>query len=197
MARMPNTVVSPLFASRRERRFWILTLLAVAAVYANLLFASLLTDLLHDHDLAVAGFVGGLLLVSATVLALGLRLRPRGIELGVALGIIVVYFMLFLRLTLPERSHLMEYGVVAAFTYEALTERRHQGRHVPAPALLAVGVTSAIGVLDEAVQALIPTRVYDPQDILFNVLAAFMAVTAIALLRWVRRRVDHWRERRT
>ena len=83
-----------------------------------------------------------------------------------------------------ERSHLVEYGVVAFFIHEALTERASQGRRVPVPALLAIVAASLIGVIDEGIQRLIPSRVFDPVDTLFNVLAAAMAVTASVAPRW-------------
>jgi VanZ family protein len=87
-----------------------------------------------------------------------------------------------------ERTHLMEYGVVAVFIYEALMERASQGRRVPKPALLAIAATSLLGVLDECIQALLPSRVFDPIDILFNFLAGLMSVLASVALRWARRR---------
>ena len=42
-------------------------------------------------------------------------------------------------------------------------------------------------MLDEGIQAFLPSRVFDPQDMLFNVLAAAMAVAAGAALAWARR----------
>ena len=53
-----------------------------------------------------------------------------------------------------------------------------RGRRVPAPAVLAIAGTSAVGLLDECLQVWVPNRVFDPWDILFNVLAASMAVGA-------------------
>jgi VanZ family protein len=88
---------------------------------------------------------------------------------------------------IPERSHLIEYGVVAVFIYEALMERASQGRRVPVPALLAILTTSLFGVLDECIQAILPSRVFEPTDILFNVLAALMAIVASVTLGWTRR----------
>ena len=55
------------------------------------------------------------------------------------------------------------------------------------PALLAIAATSLIGVFDETIQAFLPSRVCDPTDMLFNVLAAVMAVTTSVVLGWVRR----------
>ena len=109
--------------------------------------------------------------------------------IGVALGVAAAYILVFVRMSIPtERSHLIEYGVVALFIHEALNERTSRGRRVPAPALLAVLATGLVGVLDECIQLLLPSRVFDPVDMLFNVLAAGMAVTASIALSWARSR---------
>ena len=106
------------------------------------------------------------------------------------MGAAAVYVLAFLRISSPEeRTHLMEYGVVAISIYEALKERTSQGRRVPVPALLALSTSSLIGVVDELIQLLLPSRVFDPFDMLVNVLASTTAVTASAALGWARRRV--------
>lgn len=187
--------MEPLFASARERRLWRWTAAAVAAVYATLGLTAVLAEALYHPGLSAVAFLGGMALIGLAVLAQGLERRPGGLELGVGLGVAAVYAFLFVRMTIPERSHLIEYGVVAALAFEALTERRRQGRRVPAPALLAVLLASAVGALDEAVQLALPSRVFDPLDVLFNVLAAAAAVLAVALLRWARRRPPPGRAR--
>lgn len=72
--------------------------------------------------------------------------------------------------------------------YEALTERASLGRRVPVPALLAILTTTLVGVLDECIQAFLPSRVFDPIDMLFNFLAGTMSVVASVALAWARRR---------
>jgi VanZ family protein len=97
--------------------------------------------------------------------------------------------MALTRMGIPEeRTHLVEYGVVSIFIYEALTERLNQGRRVPVPALLAILGAGSLGVLDEGIQALLPSRVFDPVDIAVNVLASTMAVGASVALGWAMRR---------
>lgn len=176
-----------IFASNRERRLWLWALAAVVAVYGTLGLATTLAGTVPDHNLIVGGFLLSMLLVAATIVTQGLKTRPGGLEIGVVLGIAVVYFLVFLRMTMPERSHLMEYSVVAVLIYEALTERRSQGRRVPVPALLAILGTSLVGVLDECIQLFLPSRVFDPTDMLFNALAAIMAVLGMVMLGWARR----------
>ena len=134
-------------------------------------------------------FFFGLFMLGLMTLTLALKSRPGGVEIGIGVGVAAVYLMVFARMAVPEeRSHLIEYSVVAVFIYEALQERASQGRRVPLPALMAVLATSLVGFLDECIQLLLPTRVFDPRDILFNVLAAVMAVVATLFLRWARRR---------
>jgi hypothetical protein len=63
-----------------------------------------------------------------------------------------------------------------------------QGRRVPAPHRIAALATALLGALDEAVQALLPSRVFDPAGILVNPIAAVMAVAASITLRSAHRR---------
>ena len=161
----------------------------MVAIYSTLGLARTLAEVVGNTELFGVGFfILGCLLVLATIITQGLKTRPSGIEMSVALGIAAAYLLVMVRMAIPtERSHLIEYGVVAVFIYEALLERTSQGRRVPVPALLAIGVATLIGVFDECIQLLIPSRVFDPIDMLFNFLAAVMAVTASAALAWARR----------
>lgn len=176
-----------LFASSRERHLWTWTLAVVAGIYSTLGLTPALAGVLRDRGLLTASFVLGMLLVAATAVTHGLRTRPGGAEIGVALGVAAVYFLVFVRMALPEeRTHLIEYGVVAVFIHEALTERTGGDRRLPMALLAALGTTLA-GTLDESIQAFLPSRVFDPQDVLFNVLAGTMAITASMALQWGQR----------
>ncbi|MFQ5578240.1 MAG: VanZ family protein [Anaerolineae bacterium] len=181
-----------LFTSGRERRLWLWTVAVVAAIYSTLGLAAPLAGALRDRGLIEAFFILGVLVVGAAILTQGLKTRPGGAEIGVALGVAAVYLMVFVRMAIPaeERTHIIEYGVVAVFIYEALAERVSQGRRVPAPPVLAILATGLAGALDECIQVLLPGRVFDPRDILFNLLAGVMAVAASLALGWARRR---WR----
>ncbi|MDH3498715.1 MAG: VanZ family protein [Acidimicrobiia bacterium] len=177
-----------LFSSTRERRSWAWTLVVVVAIYSTLGLAPTLARVLRDRDLLDSSFGLGMLLVGAAIVALALKTRPGGAEIGVAFGVAAVYLMMFLRMAIPEeRTHLIEYSVVAILIYEALMERASQGRRVPVPALLAILASALIGALDEGIQAVLPSRVFDPVDILFNVLAGVMAVGASVALARARR----------
>ena len=178
-----------LFSSRRERRLWLWAVAVVALIFASLALSGSLVELLDDDNIAAVAFGLALLLVAATILTNGLQSKPTRTEIAVAFGIAAVILMALLRLTLAERSHLIEYGVLAVFIHAALSERAEQGRRVRWPALVAIMITGIIGVIDEAIQLALPHRVFDPVDMLFNTLAAGSAVVAGLVLARVRRSV--------
>ena len=60
----------------------------------------------------------------------------------------------------------------------------------PLPALLALVISIALGWIDEGIQSLLPNRVYDNMDVLFNALAATIIISARWSLAFVRRRVQ-------
>lgn len=173
-----------LFSSTRERRLWLWTLAVVVAIYSTLGLARTLSDELRSRELIDNASFVSFLVLAAAVIVLAAAVRPGIVQISIVFGVGAVYALAFLRTVTPEvRSHLVEYTVVAALIYEALTERLSQGRRVPRPALLAIGTAGAVGVLDELIQLLIPSRVFDPIDILFNVGSAAITVAAIAMVR--------------
>ena len=179
------------FSSPRERNLWAALAIVLVAIYATLGQAPAIAAGLRERG----DFTATLVLVSLWSLVVisvwFLRRRPGRAELAVGLGILIVYLMAWIRIgagTLEERTHLFEYSLVAALVHEALLERRRNGRRVPVPALLAWIVSVLLGWLDEGIQALLPNRVYDNMDVLFNTLAATTIIAARWLLDFVRRR---------
>ena len=195
MSTEPRPTVATLFYSARERRLWIFAVLVVAGIYSTLWLAPTLLAIV-DRQVVFWGFWIGLALIGGALLVLGLRARPSVAEIGVVLGVVGAYLVLPLRMATPEeRSHLIEYAVVALLVGEALRERAARGGSVPLPSIVAFSVTCAIGVVDEAVQLLLPQRVFDPIDVVFNSGSAAIAVVGSACLRWVRYRVAKVRYR--
>lgn len=167
--------------------------LVVIAIALTLVIGPELAALADRTRLLEAGFALGLLLVGGTVVALATDARPGGLELGIALGVVAVGLLLVVRTGLPtaERTHLIEYAALAALIHAALLERAALGRRVPSPALSAIAITTLIGVLDELAQAVMPGRVFDPIDIVFNAAAATGAVVLGTAVRRVVRRRAH------
>ncbi len=168
-----------LFTSDRERRLWLWTLAVLVAIYATLGPARALADALRERDLLSVSFAVVLVVLVGALAARWVKSRPGWAEIGVALGVALAYATMFLRMATPEeRTHLIEYGIVAALIHQALLERVRNGRPVPRPAALTVALTALLGTLDECIQAMLPARVFDVRDIGFNALAGFMVVAA-------------------
>ena len=124
-----------------------------------------------------------------------MKRRPGRREIWVALGVTAVYAMAVVRMggTMEERTHLFEYGIVAVLIYQALSERARNGRRVPAPAVLALVAAVALGWLDEGLQALIPSRVYDNFDVVRNSVAAAAGIAGSVVVGWVNAALDRRR----
>ncbi|MDC6350948.1 VanZ family protein [Zeaxanthinibacter sp. PT1] len=179
------------FTSKREKRLWLWLAAALVAIFTTLGFAGSLAREIGESVLGVGLFILCCLLVLAMVITNGLSRKPGKAEIGLALGLAAVYIMIFVRMRSPiERSHLFEYAVVALLIHEALKERRSQGAEISSPSIIAILAATFVGVLDESVQAFVPQRVFDPIDMLFNALAAFMAVVGSELLSWARHRFN-------
>jgi VanZ family protein len=182
-----------LFSSPRERRLWTWTIWVLIAIYATLSPAQQVAASLRERNLLGLSTTVGFLVVGGVVAVFWLRTEPGRREMGAALGILAVYLATLIRMPVPEgRSHLFEYGLVGILIYQALLERRRNGRRTPAPALQAAAATGLLGWVDEGIQAVLPNRVYDLRDVGLNVAFGLMAILATAFLGWARR----WDSRR-
>jgi hypothetical protein len=166
-------------SSDRERRLWLWTGATLIAIYSTLGVARSVTDALRDRNMLRATLALLLLLVLGPAAWRWAKSRPDWREIGALLGVAFAYWMVWIRTTgWEERTHLLEYGVVAALIHMALLERRGQGRDVPVSAALAVAATSVLGLLDEIIQAVLPNRIFDIRDVFFNFVAAFLVIAA-------------------
>lgn len=179
----------PLFKSTREKRLWLVSVLVIVAIFSTLVMGRPFESLLRSQDVQAVFFLLGMALVGATVLAHGLKNRTSKIEIAIWIGLLAVYLMLFFRLGAPERSHLIEYSVLAIFVHMALTERFGDGQSKWKPAFLALVITFSIGAIDECLQLFLPERVFDPLDIIFNGMAALFAIGSSMIIQWARRRM--------
>jgi len=130
----------------------------VVAIYSTLGPAQALAEALREHNLLRVS-VGLVLLLVSHRLAMGEEAPRPGRDR--ALGVEVVYLIALIRIQSPEeRTHLIEYTLVAILIHQALTERlRHGPRRVLAPVAIAVAVTVLLGWLDEGIQAQHTTRI--------------------------------------
>lgn len=179
---------SSFFTSSLEKRYWLCFLTVILALFLSLFIGRPLATHLADPIIQTLLFVLGMALVGTTILTHGLWAQPGKTEISVILGITAVYLLLIMRLGAAERSHLIEYSVLTVFAHKALRERAKQKKLILKPALLAFFIAFSIGVFDECIQIVLPDRVFDIQDILFNGLAAMMAIGSGLILNWVRNR---------
>lgn len=149
------------------------------AIYSTLGPAGALAQQLRERNLLALSFSAAVLLAVVVIVVVWVKGNHGWREIGVALGVALAYLMVWVRIdSWAERTHLIEYGVVAALIHQALLERLRNGRPVSAPAALTVAMTALLGLLDEIIQAMLPSRVFDLRDVFFNALAGFMMVAA-------------------
>jgi hypothetical protein len=151
--------------------------------------AQILAEALRERNLLRVSIAVVLLLAAMAVAARWLKNHPGRREIGVTLAVTVAYLLAFVRVLTPEeRTHLIEYGLVAILIHKALKERQRNDPGVRVPAVFALVATALLGWLDEGIQALLPNRVYDIWDVGFNALAGLMAIVASLVLARARRR---------
>ena len=162
----------------------------MATIYATQGLARSLSDELQARSLFDALFAVAMMLIGVSTVALAWRQGASAVQYGIGLGVAAVYLLVFVRMGIPEeRTHLIEYGVVALLIHESLRERR-----APHAALGAIALASAFGLIDELIQAVVPSRTYDSEDVVFNTLAAVMAVAARLAIEAGGRRRDERRK---
>ena len=96
-----------LFTSKREKRIWACVIFIVIGIFCSLFVGQPLLNMLKDQNLQAVIFLIGLFIIGVMIIVAGLVRRANTIEWLLLLGISVVYIMFFLRLGLPERSHLI------------------------------------------------------------------------------------------
>ncbi|MDX1643816.1 MAG: VanZ family protein [Thermoanaerobaculia bacterium] len=178
-----------LFTSTRERRLWLLALGTLILIYSTLGLARTAVEVLRDNNLLRLS-VALVMVASAAVVMWRIgRQRPGRREVAVvALAGAVYLAALVVMERAEERLHLLEYGLVAAFVFWALEERRANGAFGGRSWLWAILATAAAGWLDEGIQHILPSRYYDLKDVGLNAGGAILAVLTIEARAWARRR---------
>ena len=186
------------FASQREKKLWSWSAVLIFGIYCLIFIGQPLSEFLRDRSLLSLFYWIAIFLTLATVIWYGWNRKIQGVEIGIWLAVITVYLLLFLRMASPEeRSHLIEYGVLAVVIHEALIERKANGLEVWRPPVLAFLITIVIGLVDETIQLFVPGRVFDLFDIFFNTLAAFLALIGVNSLRWTREKLGKLRKKKS
>ena len=175
------------FRSVRERRLWVAVAVAVSLLLAALYPFQLVLDALRARNLLRLS-IAGLFLVVAVPVVYSLARRRAPLRAWIVLAAAgAVYLVLAVAMEVPqERLHLVEYGALAILLRAAFAESaavRPRGAHSTNVDLRSLLAATAIGWLDEAMQGILPNRMYDLRDVGFNALAAAVALGAAAALR--------------
>ena len=176
-----------LFRTARERRLWLAVAGAVVVLLAALYPMQFALDALRARSLLRFAITVLFVACAAAVAStLARRCAPLRAWLVVALAG-ALYAAIALAMEVPqERLHLVEYGALALLMRAAIAESaaiRRLADRVSNVDVWALGAATAIGWLDEAVQGILPNRMYDLRDVAFNALAAALALGAAAALR--------------
>ena len=173
-----------LFNSQKEKRYWLLAGLTLIVLCISLFLPRPLQLLLVSQDAQAAIFLTAMFFTGLAALLNGAKLNIKNPMVLIWSGLIAIAFMIFLRLGVAERTHLIEYSVLTVFIYRAFAERLHQSSAI-AVAIYAAILGLSIGILDESVQYFLPHRVFDIEDIVFNGLACISTSAATLFVSWI------------
>lgn len=169
---------------RSEKVYWILAGLTYLLILSTIFLMDFLSSRPQGQQAVV--FLLGMLLVGGSVLFHILPSSPRRIFVLIAVGILALLLMLTLRLSLAERSHLIEYGVLAVFVHRAFLLRYETSSKFRS-ALHAFTLCFVLGAVDELIQHWMPQRHFDPVDIAFNSMAILLPI----LGHWIFEKLFH------
>lgn len=164
-----------------EWRSWLYVALWSLLIFFTIPFARALRNVISEH----VGIEVFLYVTVVGVATLGYfaysNLRRRGLPPGAYVwlfGIVGAFigYAYYLRDIPEEAIHVLEYGVLGLLVFRALV---HRVRDVSIY-LIATLVVGLIGVIDEYIQWVIPSRVFDLRDVRTNVLAGGLSQIAIA-----------------
>lgn len=155
------------------------------AVYLSTIYATLgvvrsITDFLRDRGLVRIGVVAAFGIAGAAVLWLILRnARNRSWRVVMAMLFVGLGYaaVIYPMKSAEEKIHFIEYGGVAVLAHLAAPPRWTGRKRFIACALFV----AAAGWVDEGIQALLPSRVYDLRDVAFNAAAGLMALGVVAI----------------
>ncbi|MEQ8361045.1 MAG: VanZ family protein [Cytophagales bacterium] len=179
------------FTSLREKRLWFWASIILMVIFSTLFFGGQIINFMIEKRLIEQStFYLFLFLVSVFIIS-GWKSTEQKLEYWLYAGVFAVCGMALLRmdLTTAERSHMFEYGLLAIVIYEALYERKVNGKKIKSPALIAIFASGTIGLLDEIIQVFLPYRVFDPIDIGFNYFASAFGVLISLAVSWLRSKI--------
>ena len=167
---------------RSPKRAWGLASLFALYILVSALFALPVARCLAGYHLLGALLVAllALLLFYLVAYFIFLGIRNTLAYLGIAGLLLIAFLLMQAMVTTAEKIHLLEYSLLALFFYKACRFHFQGVLLFGIPWLLTTGVSW----VDELWQGILPERVYDIQDVLFNTLGGMLGLGVA----WIRRR---------
>ncbi len=176
------------FSSRKEKGFWISAVIVVLLIFSTMFYAPILRNWVSEYHMLQGLFVVAFFMVVIMLVLYAIWSKPSIRQLAVGIGIAAVALLFLMRLHLPEeRTHLMEYSVLALLIHSAFNERKNNGKLGASPLLLAFLLAFLIGLMDEVVQSMFPDRNFQLEDIAFNFIAVSFATGSVLIMNLVKR----------
>lgn len=163
-----------------QRQRWAVFGLYVGIVLCTVPFTRRITLALRNTDLLGATVTGLYALAVAGVVYYVLfnRRVADWVAFMVVAALLCVVTVLLLGLAIPEeRVHFLQYGLMALLARHAYAGGNERPR-IRVSMVVACLLTSGLGLLDECLQGLVPSRIFDWRDVGMN---AGAAVTALLL----------------
>ena len=152
----------------------------LVAIYTTLGVVRSVTNFLRDHGLLRVSVVAAFVIAGAAGLWLILReARNRSWRTVLALLLTGAAYaaVIYPMKSLEEKIHFVEYGGAAVLAHAAAPRNWSRWKRFIVCALFV----AAAGWIDEGIQALLPSRVYDLRDVAFNATAGLMALGVVAI----------------
>jgi hypothetical protein len=165
-----------------EKLSWCYVALGVVVVYSTIPVARALRETVREHiGLQYFLYFAVALLLLGGYFAIK-NVHHRKLPLNARLWLLTIFgaflgYIYMLRDIPEEAIHVSEYGVLGLLVYRALTHRFRDFSIY----LMATLVVAMIGVIDEYIQWLTPSRVFDLRDIRTNAIAGALSQLAIFL----------------
>ena len=173
-----------------ERKNWILASLVFILIFSTLFIGNPLVSLFRDQNFQAGVFLLVMGLVGISIILHALKYSASRYQWTLLFGLAAVFVMFFLRLGLTERSHLLEYSILAIFIHRAMLERYSPKNRIYWASFLSFLITTSLGLIDECLQMIVPDRHFDPNDIIFNTMATAFAIGFYLILYKIRRAAD-------
>lgn len=158
------------------RRSWAWVILCIGLIYATIPLARWLVETVNER-------IGREIFLYSCLLLFGLggfyawrnlrhRQLPRSAYLWLIAVLVVIAVTIFRLRAIPEEAlHLVQYALLGVLVYRALSHRIRNYTIYPLSLLL----TAMVGMVDEYIQWVVPSRHFDLRDIAINAFAGLLA----------------------